>query len=252
MSVTQTPCQKINQALTRHRQHFRSLQALQVQISANPEHKSLRREITLLQKKLSLTHTNVYQTLDAALSEKRMSILNSYPEGEEITRFREGRAWLRENTGRTYLLDTQAKKIPGLVLTRSDSVVRNFEHHRAIIARGQEQYLLDSQGRFLHAKGFMDIQPDYPVYRVRLESAEVGLLNTAGERITSEWYGAIKPFRRGKALALTSDKKFVFLDETGRELWQRFDGAKEFANGKALVAVGTKRFYIDEEGERIT
>ena len=253
MARKQTPCQKIHSSTARHRRYFADLRALQSKIQAEGDRPQLRTEMTFLKKKLTLTQAEIYRNIDALLNRERGVLLATHSEGTELTPFREGRAWLRTKSGQTYLVNSEGKKLPGFVLAEGDSVVVNFERHRAIIERDGRRYLLSIEGRVLSTEGFEKIQPDYPLYRARREPQRVGLLNTAGEVVTAEWYRAIKRFSRGKALALTQGKQFVFLNEEGRELWdRRFDGAKEFENGLALVAVGSERFYIDETGRRVS
>ena len=252
MARKQTPCQKAHLNFRSQEANLANLRALHTKLQAKGEGEWLEREQRLLEKKIDLNRANFYHNLDETLNKRRVEFKDRYLHAVSLGRFQEARAVLREHGGQGYLLDGQGEKLPGLTLSPRDELKTGYVRGRAVLRSNNRCYLLDQTGQKLHAEGFAQITPDYPVYQAYEDERRVHLLNTEGERITKMAYRKIGRFVRGKAMAITQDRHCVFLGENGAELWnQRFDAAFGFENGRARVKLDGEEFYINEAGERI-
>lgn len=77
-------------------------------------------------------------------------------------------------------------------------------------------------------------------------------INTQGEEITPYKYDKVLPFSEGMAAVFTEEGGYGFIDHTGQEvIAPGYSDAKSFEDGKAIVTLNGRKFYIDKQGKEL-
>ena len=177
------------------------------------------------------------------------------PQYYSATSFSEGLACVVTEAGQIQFINTKGDQ--KLIVENAD-VCGSFSEGLAPFYSEKKWGFLDDDGevvinpQFSLIGPFKDGMASIGEYDSTRKSYKWGFINKKGEILINYQFYSIGNFNKGISVAALDEKKYGFIDETGKYLVNpMFDWARDMKNNSAPVKQGDSWGYIDKEGKFI-
>ncbi len=169
---------------------------------------------------------------------------------EEAGNFRDGLAWVDTGQGVGFINEQEQ-----FIITPAYDRAFDFQEGIARVVVEQKFGLIDQTGKFIVRPRFANIssfdQHFLAVVKYGKDQDRYGLINLAGQLITTNDYRSIGTFSEGMAAAKTR-QGFGFINTDGKLVIEgKYAKVGNFQEGRAMVQRNNRCGYIDQAGELI-